>query len=348
MNYQDKVSAFILAIIFSGTNIVNAMNGGFRSSSLLSFHDEILKTISTYFSFPTSYPRYQKSYSNDDLNSRVSVFSCGEKSDNEFVVKFLKNSGNSHSSKIKFGKERAVCKLIDIRNLSDASNYIIKPIPMVTSCGNFVVASKHRPDIGDKQITEYIRAHKKPLNALKEILNQILSIVKYLDKNGIIHGDLHRQNIIFSFNKDQELEIRALDFGESSIFSTCPQDRENLKFETASINDLLQLMEGLRHIVRISSVCFTNTSARIWIDYLTHCFENISYTIMDISEQLDSNENPKFTKSHRQTILDLLVGIINTIDVDFESSEFISKDDVKSKLDIIRRDFGLKNMERWF
>ena len=54
-----------------------------------------------------------------------------------------------------------------------------------------------------------------------KIIYKILKGLSYLHSYGIIHRDIKSENILITYNKDEELDIRINDFGLSKILGPC-------------------------------------------------------------------------------------------------------------------------------
>ena len=348
MKYSTKAKAFVLSVILSGTNMVSAMHGAHPNKKM---GTPEMKAVLSIYGIPFPEKNYNVRYEPGVSESSLSVWKCGKNSKDEIVVKCYKKSS---SSDISYNSEKKISEILDKKSLSPSrieygppSKYVIAP--KTISIGQYnLTLSKHSPSLSIKELQSFIksgrggvqRTSEQKFQALKTILKGILGIVAYLDKDGILHGDLHFGNLIFTINDGYELEVKGFDFDNSCIKSDYNNDPT--AFERKSMQDLCQLVYGMSELIdkQHSGACFNNDEdEKQKIKDLDEIFGNIQNTIEDIADGITLATDLK--KSYRPVILTLLSDIINSVD----KEQLISNDIVQNTLNEIRKGFGLNDME---
>ena len=126
------------------------------------------------------------------------------------VIKKYKNTNNA---------EREFTIHSRVYALPGASKYVVKPLyqrnsyfiqnyqpNMLGTLDTFIQKIKHT-----KSMT-----YKKSLFIFDSILKQIRNIVRFLNKHGISHNDLHLGNLIV-YKQDGKLLVKVIDFGKSTF-----------------------------------------------------------------------------------------------------------------------------------
>jgi serine/threonine protein kinase len=106
-----------------------------------------------------------------------------------------------------------------VYSLPGASRYIVKPLyqrnsffiqvyqpNMLGTLDTFITKMKFTKSMG----------YEKSVTIFDNILKQIKAIVKFLNRNGIDHNDLHLGNFVV-YKQDRKLLVKVIDFGKSTF-----------------------------------------------------------------------------------------------------------------------------------
>ena len=69
---------------------------------------------------------------------------------------------------------------------------------------------------GGDLLSKFIQTRKIDEKRSAHIIYQVLSAVNHLHKNGIVHRDIKAENIMFRSSKEEDWEIKVIDFGISA------------------------------------------------------------------------------------------------------------------------------------
>ena len=141
------------------------------------------------------------------------VFKAYKKNSNEqFAVKVIQKS------KIQSKDYKYISQEINILKLIKKANHknVIKPYEIYENSEFIFIIFEYVP-LGD--LKEFLLKHESLIcvKRIKKISYQILSAVHYLHKIGLVHRDLKLNNIMCMLDSDNNINIKLIDFGFSTI-----------------------------------------------------------------------------------------------------------------------------------
>ena len=198
-----------------------------------------------FYNFSIIYPKRERIYYTNDENEYKNWIEnlkiSTEYTNLNDLYEITKNLGMGKHGLIKLGINKKTNKKVAIKILCKANmkskelQYVKTEIDILKICNHPNII--HLYDIFENEnffyiimeycsggdLFSYLEKNKFHISERQscKIIYKILKGLSYLHSYGIIHRDIKSENILITYNKDEELDIRINDFGLSKILGPC-------------------------------------------------------------------------------------------------------------------------------